>query len=74
MLDFAQKVKDLTGSNSEIVFVDRPSDDPNKRKPDISKAKAILSYEPRMSLDEGLGKTIEFFRNLSDERRAMGEE
>jgi nucleoside-diphosphate-sugar epimerase len=74
MLDFAQKVKDLTGSNSEIVFVDRPSDDPNKRKPDISKAKAVLSYEPQMSLDEGLGKTIEFFRNLNDERRAMGEE
>jgi nucleoside-diphosphate-sugar epimerase len=62
MLDFANKVKELTNSHSEIVFVDRPSDDPNKRKPDIAKAKQMLNYEPQMSLDEGLGRTIDFFR------------
>lgn len=63
MLDFAKKVKELTDSNSEIVFVDRPSDDPNQRKPDISKAKEVLGYEPKVSLAEGLGKTIEYFRS-----------
>ncbi len=62
MLDFANKVKELTGSNSEIVFVERPLDDPNKRKPDINKAKKLLGYEPQVSLVDGLGKTIGFFR------------
>jgi len=62
ILQFAQKVKELTGSTSEMVMVDRPSDDPSQRKPDITKATEILGYEPKISLDEGLQKTIEFFK------------
>jgi nucleoside-diphosphate-sugar epimerase len=63
MLDFAQKIKTMTNSQSEIVFEPLPSDDPTRRKPDIAKAKKILHYEPRVGLDEGLEKTIEWFKS-----------
>ena len=62
VLDFAKKVLELTGSKSSIVFKPLPQDDPQVRQPDISKAKEILSWEPRVSLDEGLTKTIQYFR------------
>lgn len=63
MLSYAQKIKELTKSSSEIVFVGRPEDDPNRREPDISKAKDILEFEPQVSVDEGMLKTIEFFKS-----------
>ena len=66
ILEFAQKVVELTGSESEITFVQptdmRIKDDPKVRQPDISKARRILKWEPIVSLDEGLRETIEYFR------------
>lgn len=63
MLEFAQEIKRLTGSSSEIVFEPLPtSDDPKKRKPDITKAKTLLGWEPHVSLEEGLSRTIAYFK------------
>jgi dTDP-glucose 4,6-dehydratase len=66
ILDFAQKVLQVTGSKSEIVFVrprdERTQDDPMVRQPDISKAQQILCWEPVVSLEEGLDKTVEWFK------------
>jgi dTDP-glucose 4,6-dehydratase/UDP-glucuronate decarboxylase len=62
--EIAVKVKELTGSSSQIVNEPRPPEDPEKRKPDIEKAKKLLQWEPKVSLEEGLKKTIEYFRNI----------
>ena len=62
MFELAQKVIDLTGSKSKIVYLSLPGDDPKKRKPDISRAKKVLSnWEPVVQLEEGLRKTISYF-------------
>ena len=58
----AEKVLELTGSSSEIVYKDLPIDDPKVRQPDISKAKAKLGWEPKVTLQEGLEKTIVYFK------------
>ena len=60
----AEKVIELTGSSSDIVYLPLPSDDPLKRKPDISLAKEKLGWEPKIPLEEGLAKTVEYFANL----------
>jgi dTDP-glucose 4,6-dehydratase len=62
VLEFAHTVKRLTNSSSEIVFRPLPIDDPTKRQPDISKAKKLLEWEPKIALEEGLKETIEFFK------------
>lgn len=64
MKDFAQKIKEMTNSNSEIVFKDLPPDDPKQRQPDITKAKELLGWEPKVSVEEGLQKTIEYYKSL----------
>lgn len=65
VLEYAQIVKKITGSKSEIIFSEElPQDDPQKRRPDISKAKKVIDWEPRVSLEEGLKKTIEYFKSL----------
>jgi dTDP-glucose 4,6-dehydratase len=61
VLELAQKVIDLTGSSSEIVFEPLPVDDPTQRRPDISLAKKVLGWEPRVPLEEGLRRTAEWF-------------
>ncbi len=61
ILEFAQKIKSLTNSESEIVFKPLPQDDPKKRKPNIAKIKKAIGWQPKVSLDEGLKKTIEWF-------------
>lgn len=61
ILEFARKVIQLTGSRSKIIFKPPLPDDPKQRRPDISKAKKILRWEPVVTLEEGLLKTIEFF-------------
>lgn len=64
VLEYATLVKQLINATSEIVLSEElPEDDPLKRQPDISKAKALLQWEPKVSLEEGLRKTIEYFRN-----------
>jgi len=65
ILELAKKVIELTGSKSKIVYSGLPSDDPMKRKPDISLAKKELDWSPKVSLDEGLLKTIDFFKSLN---------
>ena len=61
ILEMAETVRNLTGSRSEIVFQPLPADDPTRRCPDISKAKRLLNWEPKIGLEEGLGRTIEYF-------------
>lgn len=61
VLELANQVIALTGSSSPIVHKQLPSDDPKQRRPDISKARALLSWEPRISLEEGLNTTIAYF-------------
>jgi nucleoside-diphosphate-sugar epimerase len=58
ILEFAKLIKDLTGSDSRIIFEPLPEDDPKQRKPDITKARKILGWEPKVSLQEALKKTI----------------
>lgn len=65
IVDLAQKIKKLTNSSSEIVFGDLPPDDPSQRQPDISKAKRLLGWEPKVSVDEGLLKTIEYYKTTT---------
>jgi dTDP-glucose 4,6-dehydratase len=62
ILDLARMVRDLVGSKASIVHVDRPVDDPELRCPDISLAHRVLGWEPSISLEEGLGRTIEWAR------------
>ena len=64
ILEFAGHIRRFTGAASEIVFQPLPEDDPKQRQPDISKARALLSWEPRVSLEEGLRLTVEYFRGL----------
>jgi nucleoside-diphosphate-sugar epimerase len=65
VFEFAEMVKKLTNSNSEIIKSEElPEDDPIKRRPDISKAKLVLNWEPKVPLEEGLKKTIEYFNSL----------
>src|SRR5437868_845408 len=62
--ELADQVIALTGSRSEIVQHPLPTDDPKQRQPNIGKAKALLGWEPKVLLEEGLGRTVEYFREL----------
>ena len=62
MLEFAREIIRVTGSSSKIVFRPLPQDDPKQRRPDISRAKALLGWEPKVPLAEGIVKTIDYFR------------
>ncbi len=62
--ELAAMIKDITKSSSEIVFEELPEDDPQQRRPDISKAQDLLKWTPRISLKEGLLKTIGYFKSL----------
>ncbi len=63
ILECAQSVLDVTASKSELRFVELPVDDPMRRRPDITKARTLLDWEPRVGLREGLKKSLEFFRS-----------
>jgi dTDP-glucose 4,6-dehydratase len=60
--EFAERVVELTGSRSELTYHDLPEDDPKVRQPDITKARALLDWEPKVSLEEGLARTLDWFR------------
>ena len=62
VLDFAKRIRDLTGSKRKIVHKELPVDDPKVRQPDITLAGKILQWEPKVPLDEGLTRTIDYFR------------
>jgi dTDP-glucose 4,6-dehydratase len=63
ILECAQAVLEVTGSKSELRFEPLPQDDPTRRKPDISKAKRILDWEPKISLREGLLLSLDYFHS-----------
>ncbi len=65
VLEFAERVIEIIGSDSRVVFEDLPVDDPKVRRPDISRAKGVLGWEPKVGLNEGLKKTVEYFENVS---------
>ncbi|MCF8349147.1 MAG: SDR family oxidoreductase [Bacteroidales bacterium] len=67
ILELAQKVIDIIGSSSKIIYEPLPSDDPMQRQPDITLAKEKLNWEPKIPLEEGLVKTIEYFDQLLKE-------
>jgi dTDP-glucose 4,6-dehydratase len=62
MLEFADEIIRAIGSRSRIVHKPLPQDDPKQRRPDITRARTLLKWEPKVSLEEGLKKTIEYFR------------
>ena len=62
ILDFAKEILKLTKSKSEIVFKELPANDPKVRKPDITKAKELLEWEPKVSREEGLKKALDYFK------------
>lgn len=65
VVEYAQMVKKFTQSTSEIVFSEKlPQDDPQRRQPDISKAKELLSWEPQVSFEEGLSRMVEYIKSI----------
>jgi dTDP-glucose 4,6-dehydratase len=64
ILEFAEHIRRLTNTASEIVFEPLPEDDPRLRKPDIGKARAVLGWEPVVPLEEGLQRTVDYFRSV----------
>ena len=67
ILDFAEEIVKLTGTSQKIVYKELPQDDPLQREPDITKAREILGWEPKVSREEGMKTTFEYFKNLSPE-------
>lgn len=67
ILDFAKEILKLTESDQKIIFKELPKDDPLQRQPDISTAKSVLGWEPRVSREVGMKTTYEYFKNLSEE-------
>lgn len=64
--DFAEEIIKLTGTDQKVIYKELPENDPKKRRPNISKAKAILDWEPKVSRAEGLKLTYEFFKGLTE--------
>jgi UDP-glucuronate decarboxylase len=64
VLELAKSVIEITGSKSEIIYKQLPQDDPKQRKPDISKAKELLGWEPKIQLKEGIERTANFFKSV----------
>jgi dTDP-glucose 4,6-dehydratase len=67
LLDFAKEILTLTGSSQKIVFKPLPMDDPKQRQPDITKARTLLGWEPKVSRADGLRITYEYFKSLPKE-------
>jgi dTDP-glucose 4,6-dehydratase len=66
--EFAEEIIKLTGTKQKVVYEDLPKDDPKKRQPDITKAKELLDWEPKISRQEGLKITYEYFKSLDKEK------
>jgi dTDP-glucose 4,6-dehydratase len=73
ILECAQTVLEVTGSKSELRFEPLPTDDPTRRRPDITKARTLLDWEPRISLKQGLEKSLEFFKAKLDSGTAVAD-
>ena len=72
MVQFAEAVRKATGSKSEIIFKALPQDDPKMRQPDITRARKILGWEPKVSLEEGLKETIAYFAPRLGKTKSKG--
>ena len=70
LLEMAEKILQVTGSRSKIVFKPLPEDDPKVRQPDISLARKLLEWEPKVKLEEGLQDTLDYFRKSIDGHKA----
>ena len=68
ILEFAKIILEITGSSSNIVFKDLPVDDPKQRKPDITKARKLLKWEPLVSIERGLKETIKYFKIILENK------
>ena len=66
--EFAEEIIKLTGTDQKVIYKDLPVDDPMKRKPDISRAQEILGWDAKVSREEGMKKTYEYFKSLSQEQ------
>ena len=64
MLELAERVLRLTGSQSKLIHFPLPEDDPKQRRPDIAKAKELLGWAPTVALEEGLARTIAYFKTV----------
>lgn len=64
ILEFAERIRRITGTSAKLEFKPLPEDDPKRRQPDITKAKRVLGWEPRVSLEEGLRETIAYFQQI----------
>jgi len=73
ILDFAQEIIKLTGTQQKITFKPLPKDDPMQRQPDITKAKAILGWEPKVDREEGMRLTYDYFKSLSEDELKKNE-
>ncbi|MDX1428113.1 MAG: GDP-mannose 4,6-dehydratase, partial [Salegentibacter mishustinae] len=71
--DFAEEILKLTGTDQEIVYKELPADDPLKRQPDISRAKEVLGWEPKVSRSAGMKITYNYFKSLSTEELEKSE-
>ncbi|MFD1094498.1 UDP-glucuronic acid decarboxylase family protein [Salegentibacter chungangensis] len=71
--DFAEEIIKLTGTNQKIVYKELPKDDPMQRQPDITRAKQVLGWEPKISRSEGMKITYDYFKNLSKEELKKSE-
>ncbi len=65
--DFAEEIIKLTGTTQKVIYKDLPKDDPKQRKPDITRAKEILGWEPKVERATGLKATYEYFKSLPEE-------
>jgi dTDP-glucose 4,6-dehydratase len=73
ILDFAKEIIKLTGTKQKIIFKPLPTDDPLQRQPDITKAKEILNWEPKISRSEGMKKTFKYFKSLTSKELMKSE-
>jgi dTDP-glucose 4,6-dehydratase len=64
ILEFAERIRTLVGADLPLAFEPLPQDDPRQRQPDISKAREILGWSPKVSLEQGLRETVEYFRGV----------
>ena len=65
---FAEEIIKLTGTSQKVIYKPLPQDDPKQRQPDITLARKVLGWEPKVSREEGLRITYDYFRNLPEER------
>lgn len=69
ILEFAERIRAITGNRIDLIYRPLPQDDPKRRQPDITKAKQLLNWEPRVSLEEGLNLTLAYFQRKFDQQR-----